>query len=259
MNIHPTAIIDPSADIASDVSIDAYVIIGARVKIAAGTRIGPYVRVEGPTEIGAGCKIYSHCSIGSDAQDLKFEGEIAYLKMGKNNLIREFVTINRGTKGGGGYTILGDDNYLMTGVHVAHDCRVGNGTILANAATLAGHVTIEDNATVGAFSGVHQFCRVGSHAYVGGYSVITRDALPFVKTVGSRNEASTYGINTLGLERRSFRKEEIQILKKAYRILIQSQLQLKGAVEKLRQEFPDNPHVRALIRFASESDRGFIR
>ncbi|HEY3131279.1 MAG TPA: acyl-ACP--UDP-N-acetylglucosamine O-acyltransferase [Acidobacteriota bacterium] len=259
MSIHPSAIVHPGAEIAPDVTLGPHAVIGNRVKIGAGTRVGPFVHIEGPTEIGNGCRFYSHCSIGSDAQDLKFKGETAYLRIGNNNLVREFVTINRGTDGGGGYTVLGNNNYLMTGVHIAHDCNLGNGIILANAATLAGHVVIQDHATVGAFSGVHQFCRVGSHAYIGGYSVITRDALPFIKTVGSRNEASTYGINTLGLERRNFRKEEIQVLKKAYRVLIQSRLQLKEAVEKLRQEFPDDPNVYALITFVSQSERGFIR
>ncbi len=259
MNIHPTAIVHPGAQVAPDVTLGPHVVIEDQVKLGAGTRIGPYVHIEGPTEIGNGCRVYSHCSIGSDAQDLKYKGETANLRIGNNNLIREFVTINRGTEGGGGYTILGDNNYLMTGVHIAHDCNLGNGIILANAATLAGHVVIQDYATVGAFSGVHQFCRVGSHAYIGGYSVVTRDALPFIKTVGSRNEASTYGVNTLGLERRNFRKEEIQVLKKAYRVLIQSRLQLKEAVEKLHLEFPDDPHVRTLITFVSESERGFIR
>ncbi|MBI4455867.1 MAG: acyl-ACP--UDP-N-acetylglucosamine O-acyltransferase [Acidobacteria bacterium] len=259
MNIHPTAIVHPGGRLAPDVSVGPHSIISDEVEIGAGTVIGPYVWIQGPTVIGSGCKIYSHCSIGSDAQDLKFKGERTYLRIGNNNLIREFVTINRGTPGGGGYTILGDNNYLMTGAHVAHDCVLGNGVILANAATLAGHVIVQDHSTIGAFSGVHQFCRVGSHAYVGGYSVITRDALPFVKTVGDRNDAKTYGINTLGLERRNFQKEEIRALKKAYRVLVQSRLHLKEAIEQLNAEFPDNAHVRTLIQFTSESERGFIR
>ncbi|MBI2821360.1 MAG: acyl-ACP--UDP-N-acetylglucosamine O-acyltransferase [Acidobacteria bacterium] len=259
MNVHPTAIIDPGAELAPDVSVGPYSIVGDEVKIGPGTAIGPYVHIQGPTEIGAGCRIHSHCSIGSDAQDLKFKGERASLRIGSHNLIREFVTINRGTRGGGGYTVLGDNNYLMTGVHVAHDCILGNGVILANAATLAGHVVVHDYSTVGAYSGVHQFCRVGTHAYVGGYSVLTRDALPFVKTVGSRNEAKTYGVNTLGLERRRFSREEIRILKKAYRLLVQSRLQLKEAIEQLRAQFPEDPHVRSLIEFVLESPRGFVR
>jgi UDP-N-acetylglucosamine acyltransferase len=190
---------------------------------------------------------------------LKFKGERAFLRIGNKNVIREFVTINRGTEGGGSHTILADGNYLMTGVHVAHDCILGNGIILANAATLAGHVTVQDFATVGAFSGVHQFCRIGSHAYVGGYSVITRDALPFAKTVGDRNDAKTYGINTLGLERRNFSKEETRDVKKAYRLLVQSQLHLQEAVDRLRSELGHSPHVQTLIRFVLECKRGFIR
>jgi len=257
--VHPTAQVDPGARLAPDVEVGPYCVIGDAVTIGSGTEIGPHVVIQGPTEIGSDCRVYSHCSIGSDAQDLKFRGETAVLRIGNNNLIREFVTINRGTSGGGGRTLLGDHNYLMTGVHVAHDCILGNHIILANAATLAGHVLIQDYATVGAFSGVHQFCRVGTHAYIGGYSVITRDALPFIKTVGNRNDAQTYGINTLGLERRNFKKEEVQILKKAYRILVQSKLQLREALDQLRSSFPGDPHVQELIRFASESDRSFIR
>ena len=259
MNIHPTAIIHPGAEIAPDASVGAYSVVGDRVRIGSGSSIGPYVNIQGPTEIGPGCRILSHCAIGSEAQDLKYQGETTYLRIGSNNLIREFVTINRGTAGGGGQTTLGDDNYLMTGAHVAHDCTLGSGIILANAATLAGHVVIESHATVGAFSGVHQFCRVGVHAYIGGYSVITRDALPFIKTVGNRNEARTYGINTLGLERQGFLKEEVRALKRAYRILVQSRLALREAVEQLRAEYPDSPHIRLLADFAQNSERGFIR
>ncbi|HEY2930172.1 MAG TPA: acyl-ACP--UDP-N-acetylglucosamine O-acyltransferase [Acidobacteriota bacterium] len=257
--VHPTALIDPGARLAPGVKIGPYCVVANDVIIGPGTEIGPHVIIHGPTEIGSDCRIHSHCSIGSDAQDLKFRGETALLRIGNNNLIREFVTINRGTAGGGAQTALGDHNYLMTGVHVAHDCILGNHIILANAATLAGHVVIQDYATVGAFSGVHQFCRVGTHAYIGGYSVITRDALPFIKTVGNRNEAKTYGINTLGLERRNFKKEEVQVLKKAYRTLVQSKLQLKEALDQLQAQFPDDQNVQVLIRFASESDRSFIR
>ena len=259
MQIHPTAIVDPTSQLSPDVHVGPYSLVGADVKIGPRTWIGPYVLLEGPLEIGADCRIFSHSAIGTDAQDLKFRGERAYLRIGDRNRIREFVTVNRGTEAGGGLTAIGNDNYLMTGVHIAHDCMLGSGIILANAATLAGHVTVDDCATVGAFSGVHQFCRIGKYAYVGGYSVVTRDALPFVKTVGNRNDAKTYGLNTIGLERKGFDKDSLTALKRAYKILVQSHITLREAMEQLKDAFPDNPNVRTLLEFAGGSERGFIR
>ena len=179
--------------------------------------------------------------------------------IGDRNVFREFVTLNRGTPGGGGQSVIGSDNLFMAYCHVAHDSRVGSHVIMANAATLAGHVHVEDYSTVGAFSAVHQFCRVGPHAFIGGFSVITRDALPFVKTVGDRNQAKIYGINTIGLQRRGFEKATLEELKKAYRILFRSNLNTSEALEKARQETWASAEVDVLLRFIETSERGIIR
>ncbi len=235
------------------------VVIGDRVEIGEDTYVGPLTVIGGPTRIGRNNRFFGHGSIGSDPQDLKFKGEETWLLLGDGNQVREFVTINRGTGGGERRTRVGDGNLLMTGVHIAHDCRVGSRVILANAATLAGHVHVEDDSTVGAFTGVHQFCRVGRHAFIGGYSVITRDALPFVKTVGIRNDAKTYGVNTIGLERRGFSTERLVALKEAYRVLFRRGMRLVEAIDELRSRGPLQEDVRALVEFIESSERGFVR
>ena len=218
--IHSTAIVHPSAHIGSGTEIGPYVTIGAQVRIGRNCRIGASAVIDGPTEIGDGNEIFPMASVGLIPQDLKFGGESTRLEIGNRNVIREFVTIHRGTAGGGGITRIGDHNLFMAYAHVAHDCQVGNETIFANGATLAGHVLVEDYATVGAFSGVHQYCRVGRHAFIGGYSVVTKDALPFAKTVGNR--ARIYGVNTIGLVRRRFSPDAIAKLRRAYRHLLHS-------------------------------------
>ena len=259
VSIHPTAIISPHATVGEGVQVGPYSVIGDEVSIGEESVLGPHVVIEGPTVIGKRNHITGHCAIGTIPQDLKFKGERTTLTIGEDNTIREFVTINRGTSGGGGATILRDGNLLMTGVHIAHDCHVGDRTILANSATLAGHVEVQDDSTVGAFSGVHQECRVGIHAFVGGYSVITRDALPFVKTVGYRNQARIYGINTLGLERRNFSSERIESLSRAYRWLFKKGLKIQEAVEAIEEDGVQTEDVRTLIQFVQSSARGFIR
>ncbi|MGB2712644.1 MAG: acyl-ACP--UDP-N-acetylglucosamine O-acyltransferase [Vicinamibacterales bacterium] len=218
--VHPTAIVDPGASIGANTEIGPYVTIGAQVRIGKDCRIGASTVIDGMTEIGDGNEIFPMASVGLIPQDLKFGGETTRLIIGNRNVIREFVTIHRGTAGGGGLTRIGDHNLFMAYAHVAHDCQVGNETIFANGATLAGHVLVEDYATVGAFSGVHQYCRVGRHAFIGGYSVVTKDALPFAKTVGNR--ARIYGVNTIGLVRRKFSPESIAKLRRAYRYLLHS-------------------------------------
>jgi UDP-N-acetylglucosamine acyltransferase len=218
--IHPTAIVHPSAWIGEGTEVGPYVTIGAQVRIGRNCRIGASAVIDGPTEIGDGNEIFPMASVGLIPQDLKFGGESTRLVIGNRNVIREFVTIHRGTAGGGGVTRIGDHNLFMAYAHVAHDCHVGNETIFANGATLAGHVLVEDYATVGAFSGVHQYCRVGRHAFIGGYSVVTKDALPFAKTVGNR--ARIYGVNTIGLVRRRFSPDAIAKLRRAYRHLLYS-------------------------------------
>lgn len=258
-NIHPTALVASRASLGPGVSVSAYAIIGDLVTVGDDTRIGPHMIIEGPTRIGRNNHFTGHSSIGTAPQDLKYHGEPTELDIGDNNVIREFVTINRGTVGGGGRTTVGSHNLLMTGVHIAHDCHIGSHVIMANAATLAGHVEIADHSTVGAFVGVHQFCRIGVHAFVGGYSTLTRDALPFIKTVGDRNEAKTYDINSVGLERKGFSAERIDALKKAYRTLFRKGLRLQDAIEKLCREGPSTEDVELLLQFIATSKRGFIR
>ncbi|HEY3174625.1 MAG TPA: acyl-ACP--UDP-N-acetylglucosamine O-acyltransferase [Candidatus Polarisedimenticolia bacterium] len=254
---HPTAIIAPEADLAGDVAVGPYAIIGPGVCVGPGSTVAAHAVLQGPARIGARCRIFPFASIGTDPQDLKFKGEETRLDIGPDNIFREFVTINRGTAGGGGATTIGEDNFFMAYAHVAHDCHVGSHTIFANAATLAGHVDVEDHATVGAFSGVHQFCRVGRHAFIGGYTVVTQDALPFVKTVGNRAEA--FGINTVGLERKGFSPEAIQALKKAYRLLFQSKLQNADALSRIEAELSEFEECRYLASFIRSSTRGVVR
>ncbi len=259
MNIHPTAIIDPQAEIGSDVRIGPYCVVASGVRIGNETELGPYVNVQRGSVIGKNCRFYGHASVGSDPQDLKYKGEPTRLEIGDRNVFREFVSVNRGSSHGGGITAIGNDGLFMAYSHVAHDCHVGDQVIFANAATLAGHVSVGEHAQIGAFSAVHQFCRVGPHAFIGGFSVITRDALPYVKTVGPRNEAKIYGINTIGLQRKGFSENSIEELKKAYRILFRSKLNTGEALARLRELEWTAPEVAILIEFITSSERGFIR
>src|SRR5947207_2502062 len=224
--IDSTAVVSAHAVLASDVVVGAYAVIGPNVTIGSGCVIGPFTRIEGPTTIGERNQFYGHASIGGPPQDLKFKGERTELAIGNDNVFREFVTINRGTVGGGGLTTIGSNNFFMAYAHVAHDCHVGNNTIFANCATLAGHVEVGDFAQIGAFSAVHQFCRVGEHAFIGGGTMCTQDVLPYAKTVASRDNG-TYGINNIGLERKGFSKETIEALQRAYKILIRSKLKVE--------------------------------
>jgi UDP-N-acetylglucosamine acyltransferase len=259
MPIHPTAIIDSSSEISPAARIGPYCIVGPQTQIGADTILESHVHIHGWTTIGERCRFFSHTSIGTDPQDLKYKGEPTYLKIGNDNVFREFVSLNRGTKGGHGITVIGNNNFLMAYSHIAHDCTVGDNVIMANAGTLAGHVTVEDHSTVGAFSAVHQFCRVGPHAFIGGFSVVTRDALPYVKTVGARNEAKIYGINTIGLQRKGFPAESISELKQAYRIIFRSQLNTGDALAKAKEVEWKSPEVATLIGFIESSERGVIR
>jgi len=256
--IHPTAIVSSEAQLAADVEVGAFALIGAKVTIGAGTSVGPYTRIEGTAVIGERNHFYGHGSIGGPPQDLKFKGEESRLEIGDDNTFREFVSINRGTTGGGGVTIIGSHNYFMVYSHVAHDCRVGSHTVFANSATLAGHVEVGDFATVGAFSAVHQFCRVGEHAFIGGGTMCTQDVLPYAKTVSPRDNAS-FGINTIGLERKGVPKESIEALQRAYRILVRSKLKLDDALRKIESELGSVPEARYLVEFVRASKRGFIR
>jgi len=255
--IHPTARVDPGATVAADAVVGPFCVVGADVRIGAGTVLHAHVVVEGPTVLGEQNRLFPFSCVGMEPQDLKYHGERTTLEIGDRNMIRENVTVHRGTTGGGGVTRLGSDNMLMAGTHVAHDCHVGSRVIFANAATLAGHVTVEDGATIGAFSGVHQFCRVGRQAYIGGYSVLTQDAAPYVLTVGNR--ARAYGINVVVLERRGVPAATIQALKQAYRLLFRGRLSQEEALGRVRSEMGEIEEVRTLADFIAGSERGVTR
>jgi UDP-N-acetylglucosamine acyltransferase len=256
--IDPTAIVDPRASIGPGTTIGPHASIGPHVTIGANCRIGASTIIDGRTEIGDDTEIYPFASIGLVPQDLKFRGEETRLVIGKHNIFREFVTIHRGTRGGGGVTEIGDRNVFMAYVHVAHDCHVGNDTIFGNSATLGGHVTVEDFANVSAGSGVHQFCRVGRHAFIGGYSVVTKDALPYARTVGSR-PARIFGTNSIGLVRRGFSPDVVSKLKRTFRYLIQSKLNTTSALQQIQQDASlACAEVQYLIDFIRTSQRGVI-
>jgi UDP-N-acetylglucosamine acyltransferase len=256
-DIDPSANVHPMAEIGEGTTVGPHATIGPRVRIGPNCRIGASAVVDGWTEIGEGTEIYPFASIGLVPQDLKFKGEETRLVIGTHNIFREFVTIHRGTRGGGGTTRIGDRNVFMAYVHVAHDCRVGNDTIFGNTATLGGHVTVEDFANVSAGTGVHQFCRVGRYAFVGGYSVVTKDALPYARTVGNR--ARIYGLNTIGLQRRGFSPSVIGKLKRSFRYLLQSKLNTTSALRQIEEDRSlACPDVQYLLEFIRSSQRGVI-
>ena len=257
-DIDPTAIVHPSAQIGAGTRVGPHATVGPHVRIGANCRIGASTIVDGWTDIGDGTEIYPFASIGLIPQDLKFRGERTRLVIGKRNIFREFVTIHRGTRGGGGVTQIGDRNVFMAYVHIAHDCHVGHDTIFGNMATLGGHVTVEDFANISAGSGVHQFCRVGRHAFIGGYSVVTKDALPYARTVGSR-PARIFGVNSLGLMRRGFSSDVINKLKRSFRYLLQSKLNATSALQRIQQDRSlACSEVQDLIDFIRTSQRGVI-
>jgi UDP-N-acetylglucosamine acyltransferase len=258
MAIHPTAIVDPGARIAESAEIGPYCIIGPEVEIGARTRLMANLYVEGPAWIGEDNVFYPFSTVGVASQDLKYKGERAETRIGDRNRIREFVTIHRGTQGGGLLTRIGDDNLLMAYVHVAHDAQVGNHTILGNGVTFAGHVIVEDWADISAFTGVHQFCRVGQHAFIAGYSVITQDVLPYSITAMER-DTKVFGANRVGLERRGFRDETIEALQKALRLLTRAGLNTRQAVERIEAEIAPAPEIRTLLDFIARSERGFVK
>jgi UDP-N-acetylglucosamine acyltransferase len=258
MAVHPSAIVDPAARIHPSADIGPYCVIGAEVEIGAGTRLMAHVYLEGPTWIGEDNLFYPYASVGVASQDLKYKGERAETRIGSRNKIREFVTIHRGTEGGGLLTSIGDDNLLMAYTHIAHDARIGSHCILGNAVTLAGHVTIEDWAIVEAFSGVHQFCRIGRHAFVGGYSVVTQDVLPFSQTVTPRN-SKVYGANKVGLKRRGFDPDVVDSLQKAFRLLGSETLNTSQAIAQIEESMAGVEEVRELVEFIRSAHRGFIK
>lgn len=255
--IHSTAIINEGAQLDETVQVGPYSVIGENVKIGAGTVVGPHVVIEGLTEIGCNNRIFQFASIGAIPQDLKFGGEKTSLKIGDNNAIREFTTIHLGTAGGGGETVIGSFNLFMAYSHVAHDCRVGNHCVLANCATLAGHVEVHDYAILGGLSAVHQFCRIGCHCMISGGTLIGKDICPYTIAQGER--AKPAGVNIIGLQRRGFSEEVIRDLKNAYKILFRSALPLKEALEKVNKEIPITPELSILLEFFKNSERGISR
>lgn len=256
--VHPTAVIDPHARVHASCRIGPYCVIGPEVELGEGCQLGSHVTIEGPSKIGAHNRFFPFCSIGMAPQDISYAGEPTRLEIGDHNVIREFVTLNRGTVKGGGLTKVGSHNLIMAYTHVAHDCQIGDHIILANAATLGGHVTVEDWAVVGALCPVHQFVRIGAHSYVGGGTTITRDVLPFSKTAAAR-DTHAYGLNAVGLERRGFSKERIRRIHHAYKVLLASKLNTAQALEQLKAEPDRGEDVEMLIRFIEASERGVIK
>src|ERR1700730_11113291 len=255
--IHPSAVVSPHAKIGFDCFVGPYSIIAEEVELGDGVRLESHCVIDGRTTIGARTHVFPFVSIGLASQDLKYKGEPAETRIGKRNRIREFVTVHRGTEGGGLLTQIGDDCLSRAQAHVAHDCRLGNEVIMANGATLAGHVVIDDRANIGAYSGVHQFCRIGREAYVGGYSVIVKDALPYALTVG--NHARCYGLNKIGVRRRGYSQAEIDALHHAFYLLLSAKLNTAQALERIRAEIKKSPEVDELVRFIETSERGVVK
>ncbi|MFZ2087856.1 MAG: acyl-ACP--UDP-N-acetylglucosamine O-acyltransferase [Desulfobaccales bacterium] len=254
--IHPTAIVDPAAELAESVTVGPYSIIEGKVVVGPNTEIGSHAIIRDYTTIGARCRIFQFAVLGEIPQDLKFAGEVSHLIIGDDNTIREFATMHRGTAGGGGVTRVGNGNLFMAYSHVAHDCLIGNRVVMSNAATLAGHITVEDKAILGGFVAVHQFSRIGCHAFIGGASAVPRDVPPYTMAVGNR--AKLVGLNLVGLKRSGLSDTALQALRQAYDILFNSELNTKEAVEKARQEIPGVPEVEHLLWFVEHSERGLV-
>jgi len=257
VSIHPTAIISSKAQLGDNIDVGPYSIIGDDVILHDDIRVGSHCVLEGPSEFGSGSIFYPFVSAGQAPQDLKYRGERSWLRAGERNTFREFTTLQRGTEVGGNITEIGSDGLFMAQVHIAHDCRIGNHVIFANGATLAGHVLVDDYATLGAYAGVHQFCRVGKHAFIGGYSVVVKDALPYARTVG--NHAKCYGQNTLGLRRKGFSVEQIRRIAHAYRLLLAAKLNTTQALEVIKRELSGSPEIDYLVEFIETSERGVTK
>jgi len=258
MTVHPTALVDRRANIHPSCEVGPYCVIGSEVELGEGCVLVSHVNLEGPAKIGSNNKFFPFSSVGTAPQDLTYAGEPTRLEIGEHNVIREFVTINRGTVKGGGITRVGNHTLIMAYTHVAHDCQIGDHVILANGATLGGHVIVEAWATVGALCPVHHFVRIGAYSFVGGGTTITRDVLPFSKTAAAR-DTHAYGLNAVGLERRGFSKERIRKIHHAYKVLLASKLNTSQALEKLKSETDRGEDVDLLIRFIEASDRGVIK
>ena len=258
MKAHPTAIIHPQAKIASSVSVGAYSIIGPGVELGEDCEVMSHVVIDGITQAGAGNRFYPYASVGLDPQDLKYKGEATRLQLGNGNVIREFVTLHRGTMEGDGVTSIGNHNLLMAYVHIAHDCRLGDSIIMANGASLAGHVEIGDQAVVGAFCAIHQFCRIGAYSFLGSYTLVNRDILPYSRASAPR-PIEVLGANRIGLERRGLTADEIHEIERAFRVLCRSKLNTTQALEVLESQGIQSEHVQALVDFIRTSERGVVK
>jgi len=256
--IHPSATVAESAKLACGVKVGAHAVVGEGVELGEGCVVHPHAVVCGPSQFGKGNVFYSFCAVGGDPQDYSFAGEITELVAGERNIFREYVSVSRGTKKGGGITRLGSENFLLAYSHIGHDCQIGSNNLFVNAATLAGHVTIEDFATVGALSPVHQFCRVGRYAYIGASTVITQDVPPFSRVVTER-ETKSFGANTIGLERKGFSPERIKVLQDAFRLLSRSKLNTSQALAEMRERLGASEDVRELVKFIESAERGIVK
>ena len=256
--IHPMSVVSPDAEIGEGAVIGPFCVVEGPSRIGAGTVLRSHVVIGPHTEIGEGNDIYPHATVGLQCQDISYKGEVTRLVIGNRNVIRESATLHRGTEKGGGVTMVGDDNFIMTGVHIAHDCILGNKIIMANSASLAGHVEVGCGANIGAFSAIHQFCRIGDHAFMGALITASMDVLPFMKTAGTR-ETKSYGVNIIGLRRRGFPEETIKALQQAHRILFGMGLLRDEAMEKAACELGHIPEVDYLLGFIRDSKRGVIR
>jgi UDP-N-acetylglucosamine acyltransferase len=256
--IHPQAVVAASAKLGEGVKIGAFAVVGEEVELGDGCVVHPHATVGGPSRFGINNVFYPFSTVGGDPQDYTFRGERTELLAGHGNIFREYVSVSRGTQKGGAKTKLGDENFFLAYSHVGHDCQIGSHTLFVNGATLAGHVTVEDFATIGAFCPVHQFCRIGRYAYIGASTVITQDVPPFSKIVTER-ETKSFGINTIGLERKGFSPERLQSLKRAYRLLLRSKLNTSQALVEMRKTLGDYADVQELIKFIESAERGFVK
>lgn len=257
MAIHPTAVVEQGAELDSSVEVGPFAVIGPNVKLSAGVRVGPHAVIEGHTTIGPGTRVFQFASVGAQPQDLKYAGEPTRLEIGANNQIREFSTLHIGTAGGGGITRVGDRNLLMAYSHIAHDCQIGSGCVLANCATLAGHVTMEDSVIMGGLAAAHQFTRIGRHAFISGGSMVTMDIPPYCTAQGDRAELS--GLNTVGLTRSGFTEDQVARIKDAYRTMFRSKLGLREALARIKAEYAGHAEIEHFVGFIEGSERGIAR
>lgn len=256
--INPQAVVSPKAKLGKGVQVGAFAVVGADVELGEGCMVHHHAVVQGPAKFGAGNVFHPFCVIGGDPQDYTYAGEHVELAVGDKNIFREYVTISRGTKKGGGTTRIGSNNFFLAYSHVGHDCQIGSGTLFVNGATLAGHVTVQDYVTIGSFSPVHQFCRLGRYAYIGACTVITQDVPPFSLIVTER-ETRCYGTNTIGLERKGFSAERVKRLQKAFRMLTRSKKNTSQAIEELRKTMGESEDVKELIEFVKKAERGIVK